>query len=293
MDTHGSSLLFFVLFLLLNDLDDAIYEGDHPSGNDNVVRIREVGCNIDGALFITDDRQLYAMGNFVGVCTSDQPIKVLQFSNYEIIQMAMGKQFAVILTRKRSKMTKHHRYMNATASSSTSNSIAMPVSVASHTNPVDTINYDDSMNSVDTQSLASATHSENDLDSLAWQQITQDNGDTSSMNSNSSASTLTNQSTKTKAVTTTAAATKSTCKLDGNTSQQPQYSPFIDNEYAIERWLSTNDQIETQVWCFGSINQVGQLGVGDHVRRTNAVEVRSLRDQGVIRICSGEEIIYV
>lgn len=257
------------LFLSLFQSDDAIYEGDNPNDtdNDNVVRVREVSCNADGALFITVDRQLYAMGSFIGVCMSDQPIKVPQFVNYEILQIAMGKQFSVILTRNRSKtMNQHSRHAMNT----------------NHMNAV--INGDNSINSMDTQSLASTSHSgENDLDGL---QITHDNGDTISLNSSSSGSTLTNQSSMAAATETL----KSMDKIDGSTMQQPHYSPFIDNnnEYAIERWLNANDQIETQVWCFGSINQVGQLGVGDHVRRTNAVEVISLRDQGVIRIFSGE-----
>lgn len=278
-------------------IDDAIYEGDHPLNNDNMVRVREVCCNNDGALFITVDRHLYAMGNFIGVCTSDQPIKVHQFYQYEIIQIAMGKQFAVILTRKRSKSIQKQRCtMNAKpVNSYTSDVIAMPEPVKLHSNQKDTIKCDDSINSIDTQSLVSTSHSENDFDSLAWRQITKSNSDANSMNSKSSGCTLTNQSNTTKAeAVTSETATKLMDIVDGyNTSQQPQYSPFIDNEYAIERWLCTNDQIETQVWCFGSINQVGQLGVGDHVRRTNAVEVRSLRDQGVTRICSGEKIIYL
>lgn len=257
--------------------DDAIYENDNPNDSDNnVVRVREVSCNNDGALFVSVDRQLYAMGSFIGVCTSNnEPIKVPQFANYEILQIAMGKQFSVILTRNRSKtMVQHHRHATHAAIG---------------TNPMNSRNGgDNASNSIDTQSVASTSHSENDLDSLQSLQLAQtENGDAISMNSNSSGSTLTNQSTTT-ATATASVTIKSIDTMDGNTTQRPQYSPFINNDYAIERWLNANDQIETQVWCFGSINQVGQLGVGDHVRRQNAVEVISLRDQGVIRICSGE-----
>lgn len=244
-----------------------------------MVRVREVSCNNDGALFITVDRQLYAMGSFTGVCTSDQPIKVPQFVNYEILQIAMGKQFSVILTRNRSKtMAQQHRHT----------AMHTATGMSMNTNQMNSINCDDSINSVDTHSLASTSHSDNDADSL---QITADNGgDSISMNSSGSGSTLTNQSSATAAAT----STKSTGTMEdtgGNATQRPQYSPFINNDYAIDQWLNANDQIETQVWAFGSINQVGQLGVGDHVRRTNAVEVISLRDQGVIRICSGEKNI--
>lgn len=267
----------------IHSSDDAIYESDNPNdGDGNVVRVREVSCNNDGALFITVDRQLYAMGSFIGVCTSDQPIKVPQFVNYEILQISMGKQFSVILTRTRSKtMIQHNRH----------NTMNAAIGTKLRANPMNPINGgDDANNLIDAQSLASTSHSENDLDSLQ----SHDNGDTISMNSSSSGSTLTIQSSSTTATATATATasvsvTKSVDTTDnGSAMQQPQYSPFINNDYAIERWLNANDQIETQVWCFGSINQVGQLGVGDHVRRTSAVEVISLRDQGVIRICTGE-----
>ncbi|XP_055309142.1 alsin homolog [Sitodiplosis mosellana] len=229
----------------------AIYEGVTSNGC-NVIRVLEVCCNDDGALFITADRELYAVGSFNDVCTSDQPIKVAQFINYEILQVAMGKHFAVILTRKRTSQPFH--------------------SSASHANHIDSSSCDDSMASLD-NSLAHASITENGNESLAsTPQPLDTNFDMHSLNSVnlSNLKTVTNNTTDTE-------------------SSSPEHSLAFDVEHAIGRLLKTNGQIQTQVWCFGSINQAGQLGVGDHVKRMHAVEVVSLRDQGVVQVCSGDE----
>lgn len=77
---------------------------------------------------------------------------------------------------------------------------------------------------------------------------------------------------------------------DSNTeSSSPEHSMVFDVVHSVGRIMKTNGQIQTQVWCFGSINNSGQLGVGDHVKRMHAVEVVCLRDQGVIEICTGDE----
>lgn len=240
---------FFIYFLSLTD--GAIYEGVTTSnGGDNVVRVLEVCCNNDGALFITVDRELYAMGSFNDVCTSDQPIKVAQFINYEILQVAMGKHFAVILTRKR---TSQPFYTSA-----------------SHTNHIDSSSCDDSMNSID-NSLAGISIDETFASSTP---LPCDNGDGNSLSS------LNLSNLKTMTVNNNATDTE---------SSSPEQSLQFDVEHAIGQLMKTNGQIQTQVWCFGSINGAGQLGVGDHVKRMHAVEVVSLRDQGVIQICTGDE----
>lgn len=200
--------------------------------------------------FLAADRELYAVGSFNDVCTSDQPIKVAQFINYEIIQVAMGKHHAVILTRKRTSSTFH--------------------SSLSHTNHIDSSSCDDSVASLD-NSLAVTSIMENDIGSITSTPQAVENCDSQSLDSvnMSNLKTITNN-------------------IDTESSS-PDLSLVFDVEHAIERLMKTNGQIQTQVWCFGSINQSGQLGVGDHVRRMHAVEVVSLRNQGVIKVCSGEE----
>lgn len=230
-------------------VDGAIYEGVTTNSTD-AVRVVEVSCNNDGALFITADRELYAVGNFNEVVTSSQPIKVDAFINYEILEVTMGNHFAVILTRKRSAHT-----MYATAS---------------HATHIDSSSCDDSIVSIDT-SLAATSITENDgisLHSTTFHDIY----DSSSLNSSNLnlLKTVTMNNTDTE-------------------SSTPEHSLPYDIEHAIGRLMKSNDQIQTQVWCFGSINQNGQLGVGDHVKRMHAVEVVSLRDQGVVHIYSGDE----
>lgn len=78
----------------------AIYEG---VSTDDFVRVANVHCNSDGVLFTTRDRELYAMGNFGEACTSDQPTKMAQFEKYEVLKVAMGRHFAVVLTRCRTE----------------------------------------------------------------------------------------------------------------------------------------------------------------------------------------------
>ncbi|XP_031627561.1 alsin homolog [Contarinia nasturtii] len=236
----------------------AIYEGVTTSNGGDSVRVLEVCCNNDGALFITADRELYAMGSFNDVCTSDQPMKVAQFINYEILQIAMGKHFAVILTKKRTTQPFHTN--------------------ASHTNHIDSSSCDGSIHSVD-NSLASISINEHDCEpfvsSTPLPCDNVNNVDGGSLNSVN----LSNLKT-------------ATINNNNNTdteSSSPDQSLLFDVEHAIGRLLKTNGQIQTQVWCFGSINGSGQLGVGDHVRRMHAVEVLSLRDQGVVQICSGDE----
>lgn len=219
------------------------------SNGGDVVRVVEVSCNDDGALFITADRELYAVGCFNDVCTSDQPIKVAQFINYEILQIAMGKHFAVILTRKRSA---HSHY-----------------ATASHANHIDSSSCDDSITSID-NSLAGLSIAENESEQTAAMPMS-DTLDVNSLNSVS----LSNLKTITNNTDTE--------------SSSPDPSLVFDVEQRVGRLLKTNGQIQTQVWCFGSMNKAGQLGVGDHVKRMHAVEVVCLRDQGVVQICSGDE----
>lgn len=227
--------------MCLSRADGAIYEGTHASDS---VRVAEVSCNDDGALFLTADRELYAMGSFNDVCTSDQPIKVPQFINHEILQVTTGKQFAVILTRKRTTQS---------------------CSAASYTNHIDSSSCDDSMHSID-NSLAGLSISEHESENS---HAIYEFNDNHSISSEHALRTVTNNT--------------------DTESSSADHSPFFDIDNAVGKLMKVNDQIQTQVWCFGSINNTGQLGVGDHVRRMHAVEVVSLRDQGVIRICSGDE----
>lgn len=204
---------------------------DHTDGDGtdaSAVRIVEITCNNDGALFVTEDRQLYAVGAFDEVCQSDQPTRVAAFVGHEILQIAMGDHFATVLTRKRL----------------TPDRLLGPLMVRSN-----------GANAVDGEP---AQRQSREL-SASWTNIT----DTVSNRSSSMNASI----------------------ADGSMVQ-----PMSDDlDAAVEKLTKAGyDLIQTQIWCFGSVNK-GQLGVGDHVRRKNRIEVTSLRNQGVIRLCTGDE----
>lgn len=193
----------------------AIYEG--TATDQTCVRVVELNCNNDGALFVTAARELYAMGNFNDVCASDQPIKVPQFIDYEILQVAMGMQFAIVLTRKRL-----HRK---------------------------SINCDETISSKSTEDSSDLSSSNSEL-------VTPANHSSDSLN---------------------------------NVLTELKPATIHDVECEMEKLTDYGcDQISTQVWCFGSVNR-GQLGIGDHVKRKQAVEITSLRGQGVCQIYTGDE----
>lgn len=208
---------------------------DIPIGNENcgsedklattdTVRIVEINCNNDGALFITADRELYAVGAFDEVCQSDQPTKVTAFIGYEILQVEMGDHFATLLTRKR---------------------LAPDQILGLRSN-----------NACGMENVL-LRHQSRELSS-SWTHIVDVGSNRSSLNASTA---------------------------DGSHVQ-----PMNDEiDASIEKLAKIGyDMIQTQIWCFGSVNK-GQLGTGDHIRRKNRTEVTSLRNQGVQCLCTGDE----
>lgn len=63
--------------------------------------IQEISSNADGVLMVTDERELVGMGNFQNVLTSDEPKKIECFSNFRILQICTGDNFAVVLVQQR------------------------------------------------------------------------------------------------------------------------------------------------------------------------------------------------
>lgn len=227
-------------------------DGNLNNRTDDCTRVVEVNCNNDGALFITANRELYAMGNFNDVCASDQPIKVPQFVDFEILKVAMGEHFAILLTRKRT----NHRKSNK--KTKLNNNCDENISLASNTGSKSECETEESTNSSNIN-ISKTTSTVDD-----WESLT--------MNAASNASSL-NVTTPIECITTS--------------TEKP--TPDYDLNYEIEKLTKRgNEQINTQVWCFGSVNK-GQLGIGDHVKRKQAVEVSSLRGQSVCQIYSGDE----
>lgn len=252
----------------------AIYEGISTDAIDTTVRVCQVNCNDDGALFITTDRKLYAIGNFGEVCTADQPILVQQFINYEILQIAMGKHFAVVLTRKRIP----HDGLEKTASHQTETydenlKMMSNLSLNTTSKSVTPLN-DDSLNLSDisfldiTKSAANSNLIE-ECETPTPSVGTLDSQSMLSMNSGS-LKTITNNT-----------------ETESNSSSRNSLPFNIEQEISKLTKIG-NDQIRTQVWCFGSVNR-GQLGTGDHIKRKQAIEVIKLTEQGVQSVVCGDE----
>lgn len=242
---------------------DAIYGG--LSAEDSAsVRIAHVNCNNDGVLFTTlGTRELYGMGSFGEVCSSDQPVKISQFVNYEILKVSMGKNFALVLTCRRDAAKPLNSMVNC---------------------------YND-----DTLSMVSSTLSLNTTASTHAQRVKEriDENDVSvpdqSQNEKSDGSLLSQLDSGVGI-----AGDADDSSIVPNTeditigSSSSEYNGFdLDHEISkLQR--AGNALIRTILWSFGSEN-TGRLGVGDHTKRKQAVQVRSLCDQGVRDICCGDD----
>lgn len=255
----------------------AIYESVAMDAIDSTVRVCQVHCNDDGALFITNNRALYAIGNFGDVCTSDQPIKVPQFINYEILQIAMGRHFTVILTRKRNLYDTQKSQASHHIDSNEDNNLSRTMSTVSlNTATRSATLLDDTLNLSEISFLDVSKNQMEDIDECASTPthfVAGDASESQSMLSVNGASmkTVTNNNT------------------DIESSSSEHNSMAFDIEHEISKLTKVGyDLIRTQLWCFGSVNK-GQLGTGDHIKRKQAIEVTSLSEQGVQSIACGDE----
>lgn len=222
-------------------------DADLNNHTDDYTRVVEVNCNNDGALFITENRELYAMGNFNEVCASDQPIKVPQFVDFEILKLAMGEHFAILLTRKRTNRRKTNKKTKIDSNNCDEN-----ISLASNT---------ESKSECETEELTNSNKTTKTMDDI--ESLTVNASNASSLN-----------------------VTPIKCIKNNSERLTPDdYNMNDEIEKLIKRG---NEHINTQVWCFGSVNK-GQLGIGDHVKRKQAVELSSLCGQSVCQIYSGDE----
>lgn len=244
---------------------NAIYEGLTTNDSDSV-RIANVNCNNDGVLFTTHaTRELYGMGSFGEVCTSDQPMKIPQFIDYEVLKVSMGKNFALVLTRRRDNKKSPNIMANGCNDdtlSVMSSSLSLNTIATSHGSKLDV-----SLNVID-PAVPDQMPIDGSDDSLTSQRTENGVGvsdsDDSSIKRNADDHTFESNS------------------LDYN-------SITFDIEHEICKLQQTgNALIRTYLWSFGSEN-TGRLGVGDHCKRKQAVQIRSLCEQGVRDICCGDD----
>lgn len=251
---------------------DVIYNGE--AEGESMVRIERVNCNNDGVLFTTQGtHELYGMGNFGEVCTSDQPMKIAQFINYEVLKVSMGKNFALVLMRRRdtSKLSNgcNDRVNHRKSSTTSLNTLNVnDVSVSSEQMLFD--------KSDDNLSVASQPYENGDSGGDGDRDNFTNINESSATSSASSATTVTINKTN---------ATDMPIEKNVNDDAMIAY----DVEYETEKVQRVGHAlIRTFLWSFGSEN-TGRLGVGDHMKRKQAVQIRSLCEQGVRDVCCGDD----
>lgn len=232
------------------------------------VRVVRVNCNHDGVLFTTSEGELYGMGSFADVCVSEQPIIIPFFADYEVIQVATGKHFVVVLTRRRQICYR-----------STS-----PDNVNSDTISLSSIS---SINTVTTERSVQNQHHSNS--SLATPEAMACTIDASQCVGASSTSWVSSQETLGTVTPVRNVSPKTLENVECESSSSENVSVVVDVENEIKKLLKLGSLlIRSNVWSFGSINK-GQLGTGDHIRRKHAIQILSLNEQGVQKISCGDE----
>lgn len=252
-------------------------------GIGEAVPIAKLWANDDGVLLLATTGELYGMGQMPDVCMSDEPIVLPFFVDYDIVQVAMGKHFAVVLTRNK-QLQRRAAGMDASQSDAISVSSAysigstMASSVASSMVASEVPNRSD-MQMLDAHttstahdgSMQSHTPTPSNVSSSKSSQETLDRLETISSSDNTSLKTVENYA-------------------DGECSSSDHDSLLmIDIEHGIAKLLSSGCHlIRTNVWCFGTVNK-GHLGTGDHIRRKLVVQLTALSEQGVQKISCGDE----
>lgn len=241
---------------------DAIYEG-LATADSNSVRIASVNCNNDGVLFTTHGtRELYGMGSFGEVCSSDQPMKIAQFINHEVLKVSMGKNFALVLTCRRdtskaSSALANGGGCNDDTLSMRSSTLSLNTIASIHGSRVD-----ESLNESD-MSVPDPSFMEPSDENCVGVDVS--NADDSSIKPHTDGITI------------------------GSSSSEYNNSIAFDIEHEIGKLQRTGSTlIRTYLWSFGSEN-TGRLGVGDHTKRKQAVQIRSLCEQGVRDIYCGDD----
>lgn len=98
-----------------------------PHGQRNAserVLISRVTCNNDGVLFTTNQRELYGIGEFSEILTSDVPQRIECFRGLRVMQVAAGSNFVVVLTqKKRQKVEQQQPPLPATSTNTSKDGV--------------------------------------------------------------------------------------------------------------------------------------------------------------------------
>lgn len=96
-----------------------------PHGQRNTterVLISRVTCNNDGVLFTTNLRELYGIGEFNEILTSDVPQRIECFRGQRVMQVAAGNNFVVVLTQKKRQKLQQQQQQQPPPTASTNTS---------------------------------------------------------------------------------------------------------------------------------------------------------------------------
>ncbi|KAG4078536.1 hypothetical protein HA402_009248 [Bradysia odoriphaga] len=254
------------------------------------LKIAKVCVNEDGILFVTVQHELFAMGNFEDVSTSDIPVPVECFAGFKILQVVAGSNFVVVLTYKKP----HIGFDDISdEESETSNHFNSNCSLCSPNAKPEAFFNDESVK-----------------DAPVAESSSYQNGGTQRL-AELSSSEMNNQSQREAAEAPTVANHRDDEETDGSinegnsindcsmmsnsldqyTSDVGSVADLIENDVEsdiIKICRIGANMLGTGVWCFGSVN-IGHLGTGDHIKRTRINQVLGLTGQGVVKVCCGND----
>lgn len=254
---------------------ERLFDADTKLAESERIRISRIVCNNDGILFITWYHELYAMGNFGEICQSDEPIRISQFTDHEVIDVAAGRHFVVVLSRR--KVTARKLPFSAGGRNFLFNpSIRAATSTQSlNTNLFNSHYYYGSRTSILREEASALC--DNDLSSLSVDEnsVLDPSGDLSFISPNSMMTPVRLSTSKSLNVV--------------DTENTLSVSSQVDMEQEIGKLQKIGKTlIETYVWTFGTVNN-GHLGTGDHIVRKYAMQIFNLCEQGVYKLCCGDE----
>lgn len=263
------------------------------------LKIAKVCVNEDGILFVTVQHELYAMGNFEDVVSSDIPVPVECFAGFKILQVVAGTNFVVVLTYKKP----HIGFDDISdEESDTSNYFNTECSQCSPNAKTFAVFNDESTTSTQQPKMAAESSLKNklteQLEGLCSSEINKRNQPlTVDVVSISGVADQSNNKNDLKT---------EECYNEGNSLNDCSMLSSTIDQYAsdvgsvadlIDSDIESDiikicrigaNMLGTGVWCFGSVNK-GHLGTGDHIKRTRINQVLGLTGQGVVKVCCGYE----
>lgn len=252
------------------------------------LKISKVCVNEDGVLFVTVQHELYAMGNFEDVVSSDHPVPVECFNGFKILQVVAGANFVVVLTYKKPHIgfddisdeeSDTSNYFNSNCSQCSPNTKTSAINEESTGFTPSTAN-ESTLESKDCEKLeeAATTHKQSIADVVPDSGVREQSNESRMEESHNEVNSLNDCS-------------MMSSTIDQYASDVGSVADLIESDVEsdiIKICRIGANMLGTGVWCFGSVNK-GHLGTGDHIKRTRINQVLGLTGQGVVKVCCGYE----